>query len=76
MLHMLASLIFYVAGLSALAIIVGTLAGEAGKIARALGYAPAVECRLAPARSAVLRSRTFPRQPFPARPACRPRAAA
>lgn len=76
MLHMLASLIFCLAGLSALTVIAGTLAGEAEKISRALGCAPAAGHRSVPARSMPLRSRTLPLRPSPARPAYRPRAAA
>jgi hypothetical protein len=76
MLHMLASLIFCVAGLAAFVIIAGTLAGEAEKIARALGYARVAGRHSPPARSTAFRSRTRPLRPSPMRPAYRPRAAA
>jgi hypothetical protein len=74
---MLIGLLFCGAGLCALAIIGGTIAGDARKISRALGYVPAPAYRTAPVHPAVtLRRRALPARPVPGRPASPTRAAA
>jgi hypothetical protein len=77
MLHLFVGLLFCGAGLCALAIIGGTIAGDARKISRALGYVPVPAHRTAAIRPAVtLRRRALPARPVPGRPASPTRAAA